>query len=204
MISYQQYEMLLGQQVAPPTAEELFDFQVAVLRDKEVLKSPDELLPLRKFLPTAPFRPFLIVPAVQMSLDELMSRVALGEKKGKNYLNETAVRNIVAVPKGHYLVLDVEDGRKMLKTSPDQVVEIFSQEGRSAYVCREGIFHVMYFSETLRNHYMDLYGSRCGAKVVPSLYLLGERPLLSYWPDLADPEWGSPSCGSRCSAAIRL
>ena len=198
MVSYQQYETLLEQQVIPPTAEELFDFQVAVLRDKEVLKSPDELLPLRRFLPKAPFRQFWIIPDVQMSLDELMSRVVLGEKKGRNYLNETAVENAVAVPKGHYLVLDVEDGRRMLKTSPDRAVEIFSQEDRSAYVCREGIFHVMYFPETLRNHYMDLSGSRYGAESVPYLCLdEGQPRLYYYWSGGANPKWGSPSCGSR-------
>jgi len=198
MVSYQQYETLLGQQVILPTAEELFDFQVTVLRDREVLKSPDELLSLRGFLPKAPFRPFLIIPDVRMSLDELMSRVVLGEKKGRNYLNETAVENAATVPKGHYLVLNIEDGRRMLKTSPDRAVEIFSQEGRSAYVCREGIFHVMYFPETLRNHYMDLSGSHYGVRYVPSLYLGGGQPLLYYfWSGFATPEWGSPSCGSR-------
>ena len=198
MVSYQQYETLLGQQVIPPTAEELFDFQVTVLRDKEVLKSSNELLPLREFLPKAPFRPFLVIPDIRMSLDELMYRVVLGEKKGRNYLNETTVKNAVAVPKGHYLVLDIEDGRKMLKTAPDRAVEIFSQEGRSAYVCREGIFHVMYFPETLRHHYMDLSGSRYGTRFVPSLCLVEGRPGLSdFWSNCALPRWGSPSCGSR-------
>ena len=196
MVSQAQYEAIMGVVVTLPTPEELFDFQVEILRKKGVVNNPDELLPLRELIPKQGL--FIMVPQTALSLAELVERVELDGKSGKNWLEEGRVEDVVKTPKTHYLCLAVEDGRRMLNVSPGDAVKRFAKDGRSAYTAREGIFHAMYFPEVLKRHFMDLPGSRYGAGNVPGLDVYDGRPYLYYyWSFYANPGWGSASCGSR-------
>src|SRR3989344_5023663 len=158
MVSQAQYEALAGAVVTLPSQEEIFDFEVEILCKRGVIKNPDELQGLRKFVPREGL--FTIIPKTDLTLSELMERVELEGKSGRNWLDESRVEEVVEIPQTHYLCLAVEDGRKMLNVSPDDAVKAFTKEKRSAYVVREGIFHAMYFPDVLRHHFMDLSASR--------------------------------------------
>lgn len=146
--------------------------------------------------------PFLIViPECLVSIPKQMSLVTLEGKTGYTpYLNLTELRNAdgVETPNVPYLIFDVENGSAMRDISPDNCVKQFAKQGRHGLTVDEGVALVTHYPETLKDHYVDLTGSRCGSGNVPGLWLYDSRPELNY--DRADSTfsyWGSASCGGR-------
>jgi hypothetical protein len=86
----------------------------------------------------------------------------------------------------------------MLGRIPDEAVKQFKKEGRSSITAEEGVAIILQHPEILKDHYMDLPGSRDGDDEVARLWLSGGRPELSWdWANFSLAEWGSASCGSR-------
>ena len=209
VVSYQQYEAMVNGQDTTYIPEELFDFYVETLREKRIVKNPDEFKHLRKFIPTTGF--FILVPETRLSLNDLMGHVELNGRTGRCLFDEgkpgiyfftkKAVMDVTETFSWHYLCLDVDDGRAMMHMYPRDAAALFGRQNRSGYVNKEGIFHAIYFPNVLERHCMDLTGSRYYEKSIPRLCIYGKRPLLytsllsgSF---LKRPKSGSASCGSR-------
>ena len=97
-----------------------------------------------------------------------------------------------------YLVVDVENGKAMLGRIPDEAVKQFKKEGRSPLTAEEGVAIILQHPEILKDHYMDLPGSRLGGGGVADLWLSEGEPKLGWsWANDSSAGWGSASCGSR-------
>ena len=196
-ISAEQYTALL-QPVRPPPPQELFEFQRAKLADKK-------LAPVEMFDHFASRLPahglFLLVPPQPGSPDtldwnDLMARVELDGKKGRNYLTPKHLKDTIEVPKVPTMLVGVEDGRGRLNTKPSVSREAIKKEGCTAYHTWRGYTHLVLFPMVLKHHNMDIVGSLFKAEFVPFFCLLGDEPTISYrWLDNAHPQWGAPSCG---------
>ena len=142
--------------------------------------------------------PFVIVAqGPNLTLSVRMENLVLDDKTGVSYLTDSRVTNLDNIPQGHYLALDVEDGRKMLNTKPSVCLAQFKRDKRYGGTVNEGISTVTYEPEILRHHYVDLPGSRCDSDGVPYLNEGGRPGLLARWFGDAYPFYGSLSCGSR-------
>ena len=211
VVSYKQYEAIVSGQDTTFAPEELFDFYVETLREKGIVKKPDEFTHLRKFIPMTGL--FILVPGTRLSLNELMGCVDFNGKSGRCFFDEgetggyfsaqkkKSVTDVIETFSWHYLCCDVDDGRAMMHIYPHDAAAHFSRQNRSGYVNKEGIFHVMYFPDVLTHHCMDLPGSRYYKKCIPRLSIYGKRPLLytsllsgSF---LKRPMAGSASCARR-------
>ena len=208
MVSYQQYEAIVSGQDMTFIPEELFGFYVETLRKKQVVKNPDEFKHLRKFIPMTGF--FILVPGTRLSLNDLMERVELDGRTGRCFLDEgkpgifltqKSLTDMVETFNWHYLCRDVDDGRAMAHVSPRDTPAYLQNRNRSGYVAKEGIFHLMYFPDVLKDHCMDVPGSRYFKKFIPRLYIYSKRPLLytrlPSLPFATRPKAGAASCGSR-------
>lgn len=194
------YEALAGSPIRLPTQRQLFDYQVGVWA-RLGLATHADLLPLAEFIPATGL--FVVVPKRPDPLDlgVLMSAIVLNGTRGANHLDPAQITDEIKVPKGPYLMLDVEDGRSRLNTKPSVSEANILKEGRSPYVNFEGIAHGTVFPHVLLHHNMDLCGSRYRSRIVPGLRLDGGLPGLSAsWDGGAVPGWGAPSCGSRVGA----
>lgn len=142
--------------------------------------------------------PFVIV--VQnptLTLAERMGKVVLDKQAGASYLTDNRVTNLDDIPQGHYLAVDVEDGRAMRNTKPSACLQQFKKAKRFGGTVIEGISVVTYQPEILRHHCIDLPGSRYGSARVPCLYVGGRPRLNANWFGNAYPNYGALSCGSR-------
>lgn len=200
-ISTQQYHSLQAL-VVEPTAAELFDFQVATLKDKGVELPSRDVDRLRALVPNE-VQLFLLVPPQPdvLDLDGLMHLVEVDSVTGMNYLDRQHLSDVIETPKTAHLLLDVEDGRTRLNTKPSVSSMNITQEGRLAYTTWRGLIHGIVFPCVLQDHNLDLVGSRYKSVNVPSLYLKDGVPRLYYgcsywWYGNTNPEWGAPSAGS--------
>lgn len=142
--------------------------------------------------------PFVIVAQTpELTLAVRMEKVVLDGNVGASYLAENRVTNLDTIPQGHYLAVDVEDGRIMRNTKPSVALAQFKREKRFGGTVNEGISTVTYDPEVLRHHFIDLPGSRCGSGDVPYLDVLGRPEFDAHWDDDASPNYGSLSCGGR-------
>ena len=86
----------------------------------------------------------------------------------------------------------------MLGKSADEAVKQFKKEGRSPMTAEEGVALILQHPEILKDHYMDLPGSRRGDDRVADLWLREGGPGLGWsWARVSSAEGGSASCGSR-------
>lgn len=197
-ITADQYTALM-QPVRPPSPEELFESQRQKLADLK-------LAPIEMFDDFASRLPphglFLLVPPQPGSPDtldwnDLMARVELNGKSGRNHLTPKYLKDVIEVPKVPTMLVGVEDGRGRLDIKPSVSREAIPKEDRTAYYTWRGYVHVALFPMMLKHHNMDIVGSLYGAGRVPGFYLNdGEPTLRDYWDGVAGPEWGAPSCGS--------
>lgn len=198
VVTAAQYEGLV--RPSPPvSAEELFEHQLERLVDKKLIKRKDAD-PLRAKLPTDG-KLFLLMPPEPETLDlsDLMAKVELNGKTGVNYLNVKHLKNLIKVPKGAHLLVNIEDGHERRNTASMVSREKIKKEGRQPYTTFRGIVHAIVFPYVLSRHYLDLVGSQYGSAVVPRLCLNGDHPGLDYGGfggDYASTRWGAPSCGS--------
>jgi len=142
--------------------------------------------------------PFVIVvQGANLTLSVRMWKVVLDGKTGASYLTDNRVSNLDDIPQGHYLAVDVEDGRAMRNKKPSICLAQFKLERRFGGTVAEGISVVTYEPEILRHHYLDLPGSRSFSDRVPYLNVYVRPKLVAGWRGVANPRYGSLSCGSR-------
>jgi len=146
--------------------------------------------------------PFVVVPREKLlALEKEIPLMEVDGKKGFTALNLSELKTAdgVEIPESMaYLVVDVENGKAMLGRIPDEAVKQFKKEGRSPLTAEEGVAIILQHPEILKDHYMDLPGSRRGDDGVAHLWLSEGRPELHWsWASGSDAEWGSASCGSR-------
>ncbi|MEK7192099.1 MAG: DUF5701 family protein, partial [Patescibacteria group bacterium] len=146
--------------------------------------------------------PFVVVPREKLlALGKKIPLMELKRKKGYTDLDLSELKTVkgVDIPESMaYLVVDVENGKVMLGKSVNEAVKQFEKEGRSPITAEEGVAIILQYPEILKDHYMDLPGSRRGDDIVASLWLFEGRPELYWsWASNSDAEWGSASCGSR-------
>ena len=97
-----------------------------------------------------------------------------------------------------YVLLDVEDGAKMVAKSSKEALKRFSKENRSALNLDESIALLTYHLEILKDHYLIAAGSFYSKdeEDLPLLWLLDEdhNPELHYaWFDIAHGSYGTAS-----------
>ena len=187
---------------APNALKQRFDAQVAVLAGLAPETELTALFPLLEKIGKVTEGegriPFVIVPqSAHLTFSLRMERVALGDNTGVSYLADNRVTNLDDIPKGHYLAIDVEDGRDMLNTNPSVALVQLKRDKRYGGTGNEGISVVTYEPDILRHHYVDLPGSRCDSDGVPYLNEGGRPGLLARWFGDAYPFYGSLSCGGR-------
>ena len=146
--------------------------------------------------------PFVVVPREKLlALEKEIPLMELDGKKGFTTLNLSELKTAdgVEIPESlAYLVIDVENGKVMLGKSADEAVKQFKKEGRSPMTAEEGVALILQHPEILKDHYMDLPGSRRGDDEVAHLWLNEGEPGLGWvWASNSVAEWGSASCGSR-------
>ena len=146
--------------------------------------------------------PFVVVPREKLlALEKEIPLVEVDGKKGFTTLNLSELKTAdgVEIPESlAYLVVDVENGKAMLGRIPDEAVKQFKKEGRSPLTAEEGVAIILQHPEILKDHYMDLPGSRHGDDKVANLWLNEGKPKLNWnWANNSNAKWGSASCGSR-------
>jgi len=148
--------------------------------------------------------PFIVVPRDKLlALEKQMPLVELEGKKGFTGIDDVSeffeTAEGVEIPETMaYLVVDIENGKVMLGKSADEAVKQFKKEGRSPLTADEGVAVILQHPEILKDHYMDLAGSRRGDDGVADVWLYEGEPRLDWdLSDNSDSRWGSASCGSR-------
>ena len=96
------------------------------------------------------------------------------------------------------ILLDVEDGRKMIAKSPKDALKKFEKEHRFSLTINESIALLTHYPELLKNHYLISAGSFYSKEQepLPLLWLLDEhgRPELHYaWFHIAHGSYGTAS-----------
>lgn len=97
-----------------------------------------------------------------------------------------------------YIILDVEDGAKMVAKSAKESLKKFKKENRSALDINESIALLTFYPELLKKHYLITAGSFYNkeGEDLPLLWLLDEdhNPELHYaWFDIAHGSYGAGS-----------
>lgn len=116
-----------------------------------------------------------------------------------NYLNLDYHNDLHQKPQGCWgWIYGVEDGKSMLGKSPNSCIEEFGKNKRRGLMTAEGLALYRENLDLLKDHYVDLSGSRCdeSGDGVPGLGLGGGQPELGYcWASYACgyPGWGSAS-----------
>lgn len=133
----------------------------------------------------------LILVAQQGSLQEKIRKI-----KGHTELDFNKIKNNNQDQLNpFYILLDVEDGTKMLAKSTKDSLKRFEKEKRFALNLNESIALLTYYPETLRNHYLisaETFYNKEGQNL-PLLWLLDEdnNPELHYvWFDIAHGKYG--------------
>jgi hypothetical protein len=115
-----------------------------------------------------------------------------------NYLDLKRVKDVIETPADNYYIKNIEDGTKMLGKSPDNCDKIFKEQGRRGLTIYEGLALLRDNPDILKDHYIDLSGSRFGSDDVPALCLRGGRPGL----DCSDSGLAFYRCGSASTKLI--
>ncbi|MEK7659441.1 MAG: DUF5701 family protein, partial [Patescibacteria group bacterium] len=146
--------------------------------------------------------PFVVVPREKLlALEKKIPLMELEGKKGFTTLNLSEFKTAegVEIPESMaYLVVDVENGKEMLDKSAYEAVKQFKKESRSPLTSEEGVALILQYPEIIKDHHMDLPGSRHGADNVAYLWLSEGKPKLFWsWAYGSGSRLGSASCGSR-------
>ena len=183
--------------------EKLFDTQIQTLKDRgcpaviidmlqeqrdDVLQKASEIPIGKKHIAFLP-----VIPRTFLSIYTQMQMVRNGDKIGYTYLKPSEITDVVETPADPYYIFDVEDGEAMLGKSPQNAEKTIKQQNWRGLTEVEVIALAIH-TDVLSRHHVDALGSRCGSGRVPSLWLSGGGPGLS-WADLdnASGEWGAAS-----------
>jgi len=136
------------------------------------------------------------VPLLLVAGGELQERIK--KINGHTGLDFNNIKVNEALEK-FYVLLDVEDGKKMVAKSSKEALKRFSKENRSALNLDESIALLTYYPKILKDHYLITAGSFYSkdGEDLPLLWLLDEdhNPELHYaWFDIAHGSYGTASC----------
>jgi len=195
----------LGQSAKRSELENLFDTQIATLKERGVPEQIVEMCQnqrssvLAKASETAfkegriPFLP--VIPRDFLSIYSQMVLVKIGGKTGVNYLKPSLVTNVVKTPDEPYYIFDIEDGEAMLDKAPKDAKKFIKKQGRRGLIEVE-VISLCVHTNVLSRHFVDATGSRCRRGRVPCLGLCGATPRLHAGDaDYAYPFFGAASCG---------
>ena len=146
--------------------------------------------------------PVLFVPPQPKAVNkldwaELMARINLNGKTGRNYLTIESLSDLDPIVTTPRMLISVEDGRGRLNTKPSVSETAIMAAGWFGYNLWTGFIHAVVYTKVLNHHYLDLVRSRYDADCVPCLYLHDGVPALrAHWNARASPGWGAPSFGS--------
>ncbi|MCK9578734.1 DUF5701 family protein [bacterium] len=114
-----------------------------------------------------------------------------------NYLDLKRVKDVIETQYDYYIE-NVEDGTDMLGKSPDNCDKIFAEQGRRGLTIYEGLALLRDNPDILKDHWIDLSGSRYDSDGVPCLDLdVGGPRLDCSCSGNANSRYGSASCGSK-------
>lgn len=185
--------------------EELFDTQIATLKDRGVYVEILEILRRQKGVVLAkasemaigdgniPFIP--VLPRSFRNSHSLMAMVRNGGKVGYTDFNPTLISDVVDAPQEPYYIYDVEDGSSTLGESPENAENILKSLKRSPLTAAE-IIALAVHTDVLSRHNVWATGSRYGTAVlVPYVSLAGgDRPELDWlYVDTSAGRWGTAS-----------
>ena len=186
----------------------LFDAQMETLKargysqiiiDVFISKRSEVLLKASKIEVTDGHILFIpVIPRTEVDFDNLMKTVRNHGREGYNHLSQSAVSNVVDVPKGLYFMFDVEDGKDMLGKSPEKAQALIKEQKRSCLTVEE-VIALCVHKNVLSEHNVDCTGSRCKRNDrVPNVYLNDDEPKLgSSGIGNSNDKWGSASCRER-------
>ncbi|MCG2690815.1 DUF5701 family protein [Candidatus Parcubacteria bacterium] len=136
--------------------------------------------------------------------EKAMPLIELEGKKGYTTMSADEIKNFkpiksVKIPNGKaYLAVDIETGKTTLGKTPDEAIKKIKKEDRSPLTLEEGVALITHHPEILKDHYMNLCGSRHGDGGVADLWLDEGEPELEWdWANSSNAKWGSASCDSR-------
>ncbi|MDO8667896.1 MAG: DUF5701 family protein [bacterium] len=195
---------------APAILKKLFDERMEALRKAE-LATEVEIKPLFSLLVKVRAThegkgriPFTIIPQRSgLPFYERMTKVSFNGNPGVTYIYDEhrIINPNQRIPRGHYLMAGIEDGRGMLGVKPSVCLQQFDRFGRFPCTAAEGITMAMYEPEILRHHYLNLTGTVYDGNRLLCLFLNGKIiPWLgAVYGDYSAPQYGSPSCEGRLS-----
>lgn len=132
-----------------------------------------------------------------LPLAKLMRFVIVDGRRGKCFLNQNKLEDVVEVPETlFYWRYNIEDGRLMLGKAPTDARRMFKkQKERRGLTARESLCLAMFNLDTLKNHSIWAVGSRYDSVSVPDLFLGGGEPKLNWRSaDYGYSRWGAASC----------
>lgn len=136
----------------------------------------------------------LLLVTEQGNIEEGIKKI-----KGHTELDLSSISNDDQnIPNQFSILLDVENGEKMVAKSSKDSLKKFEKEKRSAFNLNESIALLTYYPEILKNHYLISAGSfyKKDGEDLPLLWILDEdhNPELHYaWFDIAHGSYGSGS-----------
>lgn len=158
------------------------------------------LEPLKpKFLDASGKLDCIVLPPNLITPTKKMNLVEVDGKRGVSYLTPALIQPAEGVkrPDAPYLMLDVEDGRAMLKVSSDNCVKRFAGADQLGCTVDEGEMIAIYRPEILKHRYIDCPASRYDRAHVPYVHLWDDGPGLdARCSGGDDTSYGSASCGS--------
>lgn len=181
-----------------PTPDQLFTLQKSHFLQFDIW-TDTELERMRRYVPEDRLD-FLLRPAQPNPLDfnvRMAQMVKLGNYKGRSFISFGDVTEEVAIPTDTHLMVGVDDGEARRNIRPSENQASILNEKRSPWNPWDGICYVSPYPFALRGRGLDLVASRCRSTSWPSLFLGGDRPALGAYSDVANAEWGAPSCRER-------
>lgn len=198
VVTPEQYRVIFAPQVKLKTPMKYFDIQAKLWVSLGLL-TLDEANKLRRHVPDK--HNFLVVPDLsEADLKVLMKHMLLDGKQGKSRLGQEYLTDLEDTPKGAHLLLDINDGWSRRNTKPSVAQQQIKAERRLAFTAHQGVAFGIVFPNVLREHTLELVGSRFASDNVPRL---GQNqygtPILDdgyYMFDDPNPLCGAPSAGS--------
>jgi hypothetical protein len=150
----------------------------------------------------SPRRFFLWVPPrpAVPDLAHLMSFIEIDGNEGEDYLGSGQYQDLVQLPDGPYLALNIEDGNGRRNIEAETSKIKISREHRSPYTLFEAIVHGILFPEIFADHGMSICGSEEDSGKAITLSYDPDRHrvrLVASVVDFPSPRRGAPSCGIR-------
>lgn len=198
-LTHEQYAAIYRRQssaIELPSVEDLVESRIARLTSLGLAMETD----LRRLAANITDRNFQFFPAWPDPLDfnRWMAMIEYRGRTGMSYVALNAVKDVVTVPKGLFLGLDVDDGWNRRNIPPLTNRANIQSEGRISFTARMGVCYGGDHPVAIEGHGMDLVGSDCrSGSYVPFLDQKARGPALtSRWRGYPSPLWGAPSCGS--------